>query len=69
MYLSRHDRVGDGRGPLVHCGTDARVARGDGLPIDQIAIDDARRIEFNNLHGYSVNALGLAMIAALVAWS
>jgi len=37
------------------------------LPIDQIAIDDPRRIAFNNLHGYSVNALGLAMIAALVA--
>ncbi|HKU77430.1 MAG TPA: DUF4149 domain-containing protein [Pyrinomonadaceae bacterium] len=37
------------------------------LPIDQIAIDDARRIEFNSLHGYSVNALGLAMIAALIA--
>lgn len=38
-----------------------------GLPIDQIAVDDARRIAFNNLHGYSVNALGIAMIAALVA--
>jgi hypothetical protein len=37
------------------------------LPIDQIGIDDPRRIEFNSLHGYSVNALGLAMIAALVA--
>ena len=37
------------------------------VPIDQIAADDARRIVFNNLHGYSVNALGLAMIAALVA--
>jgi hypothetical protein len=37
------------------------------LPIDQIAIDDARRVAFNSLHGYSVNALGLAMIAALVA--
>ena len=37
------------------------------LPIDQIAADDGRRIAFNNLHGYSVNALGLAMIAALVA--
>ena len=36
------------------------------LPIDQIAADDPRRIAFNNLHGYSVNALGLAMIAALV---
>jgi hypothetical protein len=37
------------------------------LPIDQIAADDPRRVAFNNLHGYSVNALGLAMIAALVA--
>lgn len=37
------------------------------LPIDQIAVDDARRVAFANLHGYSVNALGLAMIAALVA--
>jgi len=37
------------------------------VPIDQVAVDDARRIAFNHLHGYSVNALGLAMIAALVA--
>jgi len=37
------------------------------LPIDQIAADDPRRIAFNSLHGYSVNALSLAMIAALVA--
>ncbi len=37
------------------------------VPIDQIAADDPRRIEFGSLHGYSVNALGLAMIAALVA--
>ena len=37
------------------------------VPIDQIAADDARRVAFNNLHGYSVNALSLAMIAALVA--
>ena len=37
------------------------------LPIDQIAASDARRIEFNALHGYSVNALGIAMIAGLVA--
>ena len=36
------------------------------LPIDQIAADDPRRIAFGNLHGYSVNALGLAMIAAIV---
>jgi len=37
------------------------------LPIDQIAAGDPRRIEFGSLHGYSVNVLGLAMIAALVA--
>jgi Domain of unknown function (DUF4149) len=37
------------------------------LPIDQIAASDPRRVEFNALHGYSVNALGVAMIAALVA--
>ena len=37
------------------------------LPIDQIAADDSRRLAFNSLHGYSVNALALAMIAALVA--
>jgi len=36
------------------------------LPINQIRPDDPRRIEFNNLHGYSVNTLALAMIAALV---
>ena len=37
------------------------------LPIDQIAAADARRIEFNALHGYSVKALGIGMIAGLLA--
>ena len=37
------------------------------LPIDQISAADPRRIEFNSLHGYSVKALGIAMIAGLVA--
>ena len=37
------------------------------LPIDQLAPDDARRLAFNSLHGYSVIVLSLAMIAALVA--
>jgi Domain of unknown function (DUF4149) len=36
------------------------------VPIDQVRLDDPLRMEFNSLHGYSVNALGLAMIAALV---
>ncbi len=37
------------------------------LPIDQISAADPRRIELNSLHGYSVKALGIAMIAGLVA--
>ncbi|MFN2509827.1 MAG: DUF4149 domain-containing protein [Pyrinomonadaceae bacterium] len=38
------------------------------LPVDQIAIDDSRRVAFNRLHGYSVTALSIAMIAALIAF-
>lgn len=38
-----------------------------GLPIDDVAIDDPLRLSFNNLHGYSVAALGVAIIAAAVA--
>lgn len=37
------------------------------VPIDQVSLDDPRRIAFQSLHGYSVGALGLAMIAALLA--
>jgi hypothetical protein len=37
------------------------------LPIDQLTPDDALRVAFNSLHGYSVIVLSLAMIAALVA--
>jgi uncharacterized protein DUF4149 len=37
------------------------------LPIDQIAVDDPRRIAFNSLHDYSVKLFGVAMIAALLA--
>ena len=48
--------------------TRMRTLRASMVPsIDQIAADDARRVAFDSLHGYSVNALGLAMIAALVA--
>lgn len=38
------------------------------LPIDQIAPTDARRIEFDSLHRYSVAMLSVAMVAALVAF-
>jgi hypothetical protein len=36
-------------------------------PIDDVAIDDPLRVSFNNLHGYSVAALGVGVIAAAVA--
>ena len=38
------------------------------LPIDQVPFDDPRRVAFNQLHGYSVTALSIAMIAALIAF-
>jgi uncharacterized protein DUF4149 len=37
------------------------------LPIDQIRVGDPRRVEFNRLHAYSVTALSIAMIAALIS--
>jgi hypothetical protein len=38
------------------------------VPIDQVPPDDAGRIAFAALHGYSVIALSVAMIAALIAF-
>lgn len=38
-----------------------------GRPIDEVAVDDSLRVSFNSLHGYSVTALGIAIIAAAVA--
>ena len=38
------------------------------LPIDQVPFDDPRRVAFNRLHGYSVTALSIAMIAAMIAF-
>ena len=37
-------------------------------PIDQIATNDPRRVAFDQLHGYSVAAMGLAIVAGLVAF-
>lgn len=39
-----------------------------GRPIDDVAIDDPLRIQFNALHGYSVTILITAMIAAVIAF-
>jgi hypothetical protein len=38
-----------------------------GGPLENLAVDDARRIAFGRLHGMSVAWLGLAMLAAAVA--
>ena len=37
-------------------------------PIDQIAGNDTRRIAFDALHGYSVAAMGVAIVAGLAAF-
>jgi hypothetical protein len=38
------------------------------LPIDQMPVGDPGRLEFDTLHGYSVAALSVAIIAALIAF-
>ena len=38
-----------------------------GRPIDDVAQNDPLRVAFNSLHGYSVAALGIGIIAATVA--
>jgi uncharacterized protein DUF4149 len=45
-----------------------RALRAAMITIDQVASDDPLRVAFHNLHGYSVALLGIAMIAALVAF-
>lgn len=37
------------------------------VPIDQVLAGDPRRVAFATLHSYSVAALGIAMVAALLA--
>jgi hypothetical protein len=37
-------------------------------PIDQIALGEPRRAAFDALHGYSVGAMGVAVIAALLSF-
>ena len=38
-----------------------------GRPIDQVAESDPLRLAFNNLHGYSVTALAVGIVASVVA--
>ena len=37
------------------------------VPVDQLAMTDPQRVNFNSLHRYSVIALSVAIIAALIA--
>lgn len=36
--------------------------------IEQIVLDDPRRVAFDSLHGYSVAVMGVAMVAGLLAF-
>jgi hypothetical protein len=44
----------------------ARLRAEIGRPIEELALDDARRLAFGRLHGVSVAWLGVAMLAAIV---
>src|SRR4051794_84938 len=35
------------------------------VPIDEVNLNDPRRVEFSKLHGYSVTLLSIAMLAAI----
>jgi hypothetical protein len=39
-----------------------------GVPIDQVSTGDPLKVAFQSLHGYSVAALSVAIIAALIAF-
>ena len=45
----------------------ARMREEIGGPIEALPLDDARRVAFGLLHGYSVGGLGAAMLAAAVS--
>jgi len=53
---------------IAQLGIAPRIARlREEIGIEELAIDDARRVAFGRLHGLSVACLGLAMLAAIVA--
>src|SRR5262245_27336309 len=45
----------------------ARLREAIARPIEDLALNDAQRVAFGRLHGFSVACLGLAMLAAIVA--
>ena len=44
------------------------LRRSMGAPIDQVSPADPRRVSFDSLHRYSVIVMGVAIVAALVAF-
>jgi hypothetical protein len=60
--------VSTGAGQWVIAGKMRALRVAMMLPIDQVPLDDPWRVAFNRLHGYSVTALSIAMIAALIAF-
>jgi hypothetical protein len=56
-----------GTGQWIIAGRMLSLRAAMGRPIDDVAADDPLRVSFNSLHGYSVTALLLAIIAAAVA--
>ena len=45
----------------------ARMREEIGGPVDALPVDDARRVAFGLLHGYSVGGLGVAMLASAIS--
>jgi hypothetical protein len=56
-----------GAGQWVIAAKMVALRAGLGRPIDEVAQNDPARVAFNSLHGYSVTALAIGMIAAAVA--
>lgn len=55
---------------VSHFLVDPRIARlrGEiGVPVDALPADDARRVAFGLLHGYSVGGLGVAMLSGTLS--
>ncbi len=60
--------IGTGIGNWVIAARMRELRTAMGIPIDQVATSDALRVAFQALHGYSVAALSIAIIAALIAF-
>ena len=59
--------VTTGAGQWVIAAKLVALRAGLGRPIDEVAQNDPARVAFNSLHGYSVTALAVGIIAAVVA--